>query len=106
MRSFVWYLDAVNDAVLVVDKITDDGFDFSSGNIFALPTERVARTITEIEVAQFIGNDNIAGQEGGVAFSEYVMDDFFLRSCFINVAKEFSGRVIFYYFSDEHARFI
>ena len=48
------YLNAVDGAVLEAGYFADGGLDFGGGDVLAVPAERVAQPVDEVEVAQLV----------------------------------------------------
>uniref|UniRef100_A0A182QQK5 Uncharacterized protein n=1 Tax=Anopheles farauti TaxID=69004 RepID=A0A182QQK5_9DIPT len=102
----VRYLHTVDDRVPVPARIADLRFDLARRNVLALPAVRVARAILEEKIAPLVGDEQIAGQEGGVTLAEDIAHNLLLRRTLVDVAEERPGRVVRDDLADEQTRFV
>src|SRR5206468_2763054 len=85
--------DAVHVGFLDSGKRTDRCRYLGGGDVFALPSERIADAIDEIEVAALVPTHEIAGPNPRVARLEHVAQELFLRGLVVCVALEPASNV-------------
>ena len=85
-------------------KVKGKGGGGGGGDVLAAPAERVAGAILEIDVAQFVHDEDVARQEGGVAVPEDVVDNFLGSGLLVGVTVKIADGMVLDDHGDEHAR--
>src|SRR6516225_2166768 len=78
--------DAVDVGFQDAVKPAERELDFGGRHILALPAERVADTVYEVEVTPPVLAHEVAGAKPDVAFPEHIVQHFLLRLCLACIA--------------------
>src|SRR5437588_11111200 len=81
-------LHAIDGRLPHAGKSRDGLGDFSGRDVLALPAERVADAIDEIEITALVLLHKIAGAEPGVTFAEHVAQNLLVGCDLIRIAVE------------------
>src|SRR6516225_6470865 len=85
--------DAVDVGFQDAVKPAERELDFGGRHILALPAERVADTVYEVEVTPPVLAHEVAGAKPDVAFPEHIVQHFLLRLCLACIAFEAGARL-------------
>ena len=85
------YANTVDSRVLDTGKCRNGRCDLGRGHVLALPAERVADPVDEIEKSGFVHAHEIAGAKPGVARLEYIAKDLLLGVLALGVTFEYAA---------------
>ena len=74
-----WHFGTIDDNLHGVETPRDGVLDLNGGDVLASPSERVAESVAEVDVAERVLHHEVARVEGALTLLEHVLDNLRLR---------------------------